>query len=169
MGLTCPALAWEVSRRDVPAQQLAVVGSAASGPVAVDSAVMVEAAEVNMKLVFVSALFVGLVFAACQTDPKAKAKAQEDAMIQEAQRAQAEESSFDADSLKLAKTFEVKTISSAKTMNFTEEDDDGDDVSVPHYYFLAPDLKVCQVSQKAYTTKAVGDTLNCQWSDKYEQ
>jgi hypothetical protein len=129
----------------------------------------VAALEAELKLFLATALFIGLVAAACQTDPKEKAKANQQAMIEEAKRASAEEAAFAADSEKLAKTFEVKSIAAVKTLNFTEEDDNGDDANVQHYYFLSPDNKSCQVSAKTFTTKAVGDTINCQWSDKFEQ
>lgn len=110
-----------------------------------------------------------LSLAACSKDPKQEAADREKAMVEQAQKDAQAESAFTAESLAIAKTFEVKSISAAKTMNFSEEDDDGDDVSVQHYYFVSPDGKACQVSSKTFTTKAVGDTLNCQWSDEFEQ
>jgi hypothetical protein len=122
-----------------------------------------------MKLIGAVTLFVVLLVAACQTDPKEQEKQKEEAMVRQAQADQQTEQEFTKDSLAIAQTFEVKTVASQKLINISEEDDDGDTQNVPHYYLVSPDGKACQVNAKTYTTKIVGDTINCQWSTKFEE
>jgi hypothetical protein len=135
---------------------------------------------IKINAVFTVLAVVGLVYLlACAQEPSGQVDTL--AMIRQAQADAAAESSFVNDSVAFERTFDVKPVAGLKTLDMQEDDDDGDAVSVPHYYALSADNKVCQLSDAKYRAFrdtqlvrpnlqfAPSDTLRCQWSDKYEQ
>lgn len=105
--------------------------------------------------------------------PEQDAKDQEAAMIARAQADSAQEAQFRTDSVRLAATFRVDTI--AKTFSMPQrlafEDADGEtrDTTLTAYIAQSRTGRFCTLKDASlWRTRAVGDTLTCQWADRVE-
>jgi hypothetical protein len=106
--------------------------------------------------------------------PARDASEAEAAMIARAQADSAQEAQFQTDSIALAATFRAETVARTFTMPQRlrlAEGDEGEprDTTVTVYVAQSRTGRFCNnMAPSLWTTRAAGDTLTCQWSDRVE-
>ncbi len=106
-------------------------------------------------------LWLVLLLAAC-TSAEEKARAREQAMIEQATADSVAESEFIEDSLKLAASISVDTIRELRTRDQRAEDD-SDGIETVHLA-ISQKGQACLLTFERYRAVAIGDTLSCQWA-----
>jgi hypothetical protein len=97
--------------------------------------------------------------AAC-TSAEEKARAREQAMIEQAKADSVAEAEFVEDSSRLAASISVDTIREVRTRDQRTEDDGVETA----YLAISPKGQACLLTFEKYRTAVVGDTLSCQWT-----
>jgi hypothetical protein len=108
-------------------------------------------------------LVLAIALTAC-TSAAEKEKRRQQAMIEQAREDAAAEAEFVADSVKLAASITMDTVSELRQRDERTTTDDGADTVVTSYHAVTRAGQLCVLTFEKYKTTAQGDTLSCQWS-----
>ncbi len=112
----------------------------------------------------VPALLVPLFLVAACTSAEEKAKQREAEMIEQAKADSAAEADFVKDSITLAASITVDTITAVRTAEQRNVDDEGNEYSETVQQAVSPTGHTCILTLEKARSVIVGDTISCQWS-----